>query len=108
MNEHIRIRNRRRDLGMSQEELAELVGYTGRSAIARMESGQNKIPINKIPLYAKALHTTKAYILGLEDADTCESEQRLIEAYRNATEEGKAIFMLLADKYLKEGFNVRV
>lgn len=100
MNEHVRIRNRRLDLGMSQEELAELVGYTGRSAIARVESGRNKIPINKIPLYAKALHTTTAYILGTDESDISKNEQRLLQAYRNADDEGKEIFRLLANKFL--------
>ena len=101
MNEHVRIRNRRMDLGMSQEELAGLVGYTGRSAIARIESGRNKVSIGKIPTFAKALHTTSSYLLGFGDTDTTAEEELLIKAYRNASEEGKQIFMLLADKYLK-------
>ena len=100
MKEYIRIRNRRLDLGMSQEELAELVGYTGRSAIARMESGQNKVDINKIPLYAKALHTTAAYILGIDESNMSKDEQRLLQAYRNADNEGKDIFKLLANRFL--------
>ncbi|MCF0106212.1 MAG: helix-turn-helix transcriptional regulator, partial [Holdemanella sp.] len=38
-----RIRKRREELGMSQEELAELMGYKNRSTIAKIESGANDV-----------------------------------------------------------------
>jgi repressor LexA len=88
------------ELGMSQEELAEAVGYTGRSAIARIESGRNKVSLNKIPLFAKALRTTRAYILGVDESPDIYDEQRILQSYRNASEEGKAMFRKLAELYL--------
>ena len=89
MNENIRIRQRRMDLGMSQEELAELVGYTGRSAIARIESGRNKVSISKIPTFAKALHTTEAYLLGVEEAPPAEAVFQY--AYNSTSDTAKAL-----------------
>lgn len=101
MNEHLRIRRRRVEIGMSQEELAEAVGYTGRSAITRIETGRNKVSLDKIPLFAKALHTTEAYILGMDDDVPDEpSSNWLVHAYHNASDEGKAMFRKLAELYL--------
>jgi transcriptional regulator with XRE-family HTH domain len=71
------------DLGMSQEELAEAVGYTGRSAIARIESGRNKVSISKIPIFAKALHTTEAYLLGVDSKKS--AEEAVITYAQNST-----------------------
>jgi transcriptional regulator with XRE-family HTH domain len=71
------------DLGMSQEELAEAVGYTGRSAIARIESGRNKVSISKIPIFAKALHTTEAYLLGVDSKKSV--DEAVITYAQNST-----------------------
>jgi transcriptional regulator with XRE-family HTH domain len=105
MDEHIRIRNRRKEIGMSQEELATAVGYSTRSTIARMESGDNKVDISKIELFAKALHTSSAYILGIDETAepltsprytaTTNDERQLLAAYRFANAEGKAVFKAL-------------
>jgi transcriptional regulator with XRE-family HTH domain len=99
MDANTRIRERRIELGLSQGELAEAVGYTGRSAIARMESGKNKVDIEKLDLFAKALRTTTAYIMGISDKPeptyytaTTDEERQLLAAYRFANAEGKAVF----------------
>jgi transcriptional regulator with XRE-family HTH domain len=83
MEVNTRIRQCRMDLGMSQEELAEAVGYTGRSAIARIESGRNKVSISKIPIFAKALHTTEAYLLGVDSKKS--AEEAVITYAQNST-----------------------
>ena len=49
---------------MSQTELAELLGYSDRSAIAKIEKGINDITQSKIEAFAEALHTTPAYLMG--------------------------------------------
>jgi len=64
---YINIKNRRLQLGMSQEELAEKMGYTSRSSIAKIEAGVNDIPQSKIEAFAKALHTTPRFLMGWED-----------------------------------------
>ena len=63
---YINIKNRRIELGMSQEELAEKMGYTSRSTIAKIESGKNDIPQSKIQAFAKALKTTPSILMGWE------------------------------------------
>lgn len=63
----VRIRQRREELGMSQEELAARMGYRSKSSITKIEKGVNDIPQNKIEDFAAALHTTAAWLLGLEE-----------------------------------------
>lgn len=63
------IRNRRIELGMSQEELAQKMGYTSRSTIAKIESGKNDIPQSKIQAFAAALNTTPGRLMGWDSED---------------------------------------
>lgn len=62
----VRIRQRREELGMSQEELAARMGYRSKSSITKIEKGINDIPQNKLEDFAAALETTTAWLLGLE------------------------------------------
>lgn len=52
------LRRRRLELGLSQNELAEKVGYRSRSSIAKLEAGVCDIPQKKLGLLACALNTT--------------------------------------------------
>lgn len=72
------IRNRRKELGMSQDELAKKVGYTSRSTIARIENGEIDISRSKIIAFAEALKTTPMDLLGWsDDGDILEAEKGL-------------------------------
>jgi len=61
------IKNRRTELGMTQDELARLVGYSDRTSIAKIESGKVDLQQSKIALFAKALRTTQSELMGWED-----------------------------------------
>ena len=58
------IRARRIALNMTQQELAQKMGYKSTSTIAKIESGENDIPHAKIAAFAKALNTTPAELMG--------------------------------------------
>ncbi len=62
-----RIKKRREELGMSQEELAKKVGYKSRSSVNKIEIDGRGLPQNKIVIFAKALETTPAYLMGWEE-----------------------------------------
>ncbi len=64
---YVNIRKRRKELGMSQDELAKKVGYTSRSTIARIESGEIDISRSKILAFAKALKTTPSDLMGWQE-----------------------------------------
>jgi transcriptional regulator with XRE-family HTH domain len=61
-----RIRNRRELLGLSQEDLARMIGYTSRSSINKIETGAQQLRQSKIKAVADALDTTVNYILGID------------------------------------------
>ena len=65
-----RIRQRREELGISQEELAARMGYRSKSSITKIEKGINDIPQNKLEDFAAALETSTAWLLGLEGGET--------------------------------------
>lgn len=50
---------------MSMSELARRVGIA-KSAISRYFNGTRELPLNKIEVFASALHTTPNYLLGME------------------------------------------
>lgn len=64
---HDRIRERRIELGLSQDQLAAKMGYKSRSSINKIESGQTDIARNKLVKLAEALLTTPAYLMGWEE-----------------------------------------
>lgn len=58
------IRKRRLELNMSQQELADKLGYKSRSAINKIELGINDITQSKIVAFANALNTTPGELMG--------------------------------------------
>lgn len=64
-----RIKTRRIELDMSQEELAKLVGYKSRSSINKIESDGRLLPQKKIVEIANALGVTPAYIMGWDEPE---------------------------------------
>lgn len=59
------IKKRRFELRMSQQELADALGYKTRSTIAKIESGENDVSQKKLQKFAVALDTTvEALISG--------------------------------------------
>jgi len=62
-----RIKNRRTELGMTQQELAVKMGFKTRSHISLLEQGNRNIPISKIKNLANALEVSPEYLMGWED-----------------------------------------
>ncbi len=63
MSIYERIKALRLSKNMSQQELARLVGYEGRSAISKVENGERDISQSMIVKYAEALGVTPSYLL---------------------------------------------
>lgn len=64
MSIYERIRKRRIELGMTQEELAHKIGYTSKSSITKIETGHVDLPQSKIVEFAHALDTNVGYLMG--------------------------------------------
>ena len=60
------IKKCRRDLKMSQDELAKKAGYTDRSSIAKIEKGLVDLPQSKIRQFAEIFGVTPGDLMGNE------------------------------------------
>lgn len=60
------IKKRRKELGMTQEELAKKTGYTNKSSIATIESGRIDLPQSKILEFSRALNISPSDLMGWE------------------------------------------
>lgn len=67
MNIGERVKERRLELGMTQEELADKVGFKTRASVSRLECGDRNIPLSKLRKLAEVLETTVGYLMGMED-----------------------------------------
>lgn len=61
---YVNIKERRTELGMSQEKLAKMTGYSDRSIIAKIEKGLVNLSYDKILLFAQALHLDPEELMG--------------------------------------------
>ena len=59
-----RIKDRRIELGLLQEELAERAGYVGKSAISKIEHSGNNISMKLVRRMAAALDCSMEYLMG--------------------------------------------
>lgn len=65
-----RIKSRREELGLSQDELAEKMGYKSRSTIAKIEKGVNDVAQKTTVKFAEALNTSVAYLMGWNEEES--------------------------------------
>ena len=98
-----RIRLRREALGLTQEELAEKIGYEGKSSISKLENSGDKVTLKKIAKIAPFLHTSKEYLLGWvknPDPDYPQTKLGMIEEEISKTQISSDIIQVR--KYLDE------
>ena len=59
-----RIKERRQYLRLTQTQLAQRNGYKDKTAISKIENGENDLNQSKIVIFANALQTTPSYLMG--------------------------------------------
>lgn len=73
-----RIKFKREELDISQDELARRLGYKSRSSINKIELGLQNLNQSKIKAIADALQTTPSFIMGwTEDKKSPPSKTRM-------------------------------
>lgn len=70
-----RIKRRREQLGMSQDELAEKMGYKSRSTIAKIEKGVNDVVQTNIVKFSEVLGVSVAYLMAWDEEPTEETKK---------------------------------
>lgn len=63
------IRKYRKQMGLTQEELAKRIGYTDRSSIAKIENGSVDLPQSKITQIAKVFGISSKDLMGNDGID---------------------------------------
>lgn len=63
-----RVRKRRKELEMTQGELASLIGYKHKTSISKIENGVSEVSVSDLLRFAVALNTTTSYLLGIMEA----------------------------------------
>ena len=76
----------RKELGLTQEELAKRMGYKSKSTINKIELGINDIPQSKIVQFAEVLGTTPARLMGWDEKNNSPEEPKLTERERMVLE----------------------
>ena len=99
----------RKKLGLTQEELAKMMGYKSKSTINKIELGINDIPQSKIAQFAEVLGTTPAHLMGwdeeekhsLIDLKLSEGEQALLELFRRVPKDKQELVLQMIRVALK-------
>ena len=61
-----KVKLKREELNLSQEELAEKMNYKSKTSIHKIEQGITDLPLSKVKELAAVLNTTSAYLMGWE------------------------------------------
>lgn len=93
MSVGLNIKKRRFELKMSQQELADAMGYKTRSTIAKIESGENDVSQKKLQKFASVLDTT---VEALISGHTSHMTNPVFEPSVSLQKQNKNIVILLA------------
>ena len=109
MNIGQKIRIRREELGMTQEELSKKLGYASRSSVNKVENSR-EISMKKLDAYADALETTVSYLMGWTEDDIvseiknenelCEMTKIYAMKFEKLSDDNKELIMNMIDKLL--------
>lgn len=99
-----RIKIRREELNMSQDDLAKKVGYKSRSSINKIELDLYSLKQSKIKAIADALETTPSYIMGW-DEEAEEAKKAAPSEADSLNAEIIKLFMGLTADQKKEALN---
>jgi len=94
-----KIKQRRLELGLTQEELAKKLGYKHKSSINKIELNQNDIRQSKVAAFAVALDTSVAYLMGWDE----DAENELLSLFRNLNEDGRDAVIRYAELLDRSG-----
>lgn len=62
-----RVKRKREELKLSQEELAEKMGYKSKTSIHKIEQNITDLPLSKVEELSKVLRVSTSYLMGWEE-----------------------------------------
>lgn len=98
MNIGEKIKAKRMELGWSQQKLADLMGYTSKSTITKIEKGVSDVGQRNIEKFAEVLGVSIAYLMDWEETDKSYNKDNLfgldyefIENYHQLDEQSQRL-----------------
>lgn len=91
----------RMQLHLTQSQLADLTGYSDKTAISRIENGENELNQSKLQVFADALHTTPVFLMGYVNEPSAKlakdkrKDDDVQNAYETADEKTKRAVRIL-------------
>ena len=82
-----RIRQKRIELNLSQDELAKKTGYKSRSSIQKIECARN-LPLSKVEVMARALDCSPSVLMGWDELEVFDTPEQF-EKHWNAIGGGR-------------------
>lgn len=102
MTTYERIKQLRLQKGLTQQALAEKIGYKSSTAITKIEAGERNINRSKIVDLANALGTTPAYLMGWDDKPADKSiDEQLVDLIDLLSEEQKGAIIEFVKQMIK-------
>lgn len=101
MKLYANIKKRRKELGLTQTELAELVGYRDKTAIAHIEKGDIDLPQSKIVAFAEALSTTPGELLGEVENEISPKMELILSKLEQLTPAQLEVVEMMVDAFLE-------
>ena len=99
-----KIAQRRKELNMTQEELAKKMGYKSKSTINKIELGINDVVQTKVVQFAKVLNCSIAYLMDWEedkkittDKNLTDGEKLLLELFHKVPDEKKEMLLKMIE-----------
>ena len=104
MSVGLNIKKRRFELKMSQQELAEAMGYKTRSTIAKIESGENDVSQKKLQKFASILDTTVEELISGHTVSSGKPAQTLPSTLKKQNK--NAVILLAGGKSGRNNQNI--
>lgn len=102
MNIGDRVKKLRKEKSMTQEQLAERLGYKSKSSVAHIENGRD-IPRSLIVQLADILGTSPAYLMGWEDeAETVSNNEKTPSVPERTKDEWRDVISELSEDEVRE------
>ena len=96
-----RVKLKKKKKGMTQEELASLLGYKSKSSVTHIENGRD-IPRAMVSQLAKILDVSPSYLMGWEDNNNADDSSEIFDKERPAMTSRQTRIVKLFDKLTTE------
>ena len=82
-----RIKERRKELHLTQSELGERLGNISKASVSKVENDTEDLTLDRVRRYAEALHCSPGYLAGWVDR----ADDRAIKMYESYLEQPKEV-----------------